>query len=84
MACLSSQERAELEAQIIVLEARVAALNAAFLSGSIEVEMYSLDTNEGKQTTKYRSLSDLQDALDASESRLNSLRRKLRGQGNSR
>lgn len=82
MICLSAVERAEIEAQIVILEARRDALNTAFLSGSVEVEMYSIDTNEGKTTTKYRSLSDMQDAIDSTYSRLNSLRRRLRGQGN--
>jgi len=82
MICLSAEERAEIEAQIVILEARRDALNAAYLSGSVEVKMYSLDTNEGKQTTTYRSLKELQEALESTESRLNSLRRRLRGQGN--
>ena len=82
MICLSAEQRAEIEAQIVVLEARAAALNEAYLSGSVEVKQYSLDTNEGKQVTTFRSLKELQEAIESTESRLNSLRRKLRGQGN--
>ena len=82
MICLSAEERAEIEAQIVILAARLTALNTAYLSGSVEVKMFSLDTNEGKQTTTFRSLKELQEAVESTESRLNSLRRKLRGQGN--
>jgi hypothetical protein len=81
MGCLSSTRKAELRAEIAILQAQLDALNAALLSGATDVEMYSLDTNEGKQTVKYRSLSDLIDAIGAIGSRINTLTRKVNGGG---
>lgn len=79
MACLTLAEKTELRAKIARLEIRLAALDEAYLSGATEVKSYSLDTNEGKQTMIYRNFADLQLAIDATESRLDLLKRTLNG-----
>ena len=79
MGCLSSIRQTELRAQIAELETLLIALRAGYLTLASGVKSYSLDTNEGKQTMTYTSLSEMQKAIDSNQTRLNLLKRTLSG-----
>lgn len=62
------------------LQTRLASLNTAYnsaLTGGIE--SYKLDTGEGSSAVKYRSLKDMDDAIDRISSRINTINALLRG-----
>ena len=81
MTCLSNTRRAELKAQLAKKEAQLARLETAYESGSTEVEGFTLDTGEARQTAKYRSLSEVGKEIDRLESQIARIRGKLRGTG---
>jgi hypothetical protein len=81
MGCLDSTRVAEIQATITVLTANLTAINAAITSGTLHVKSYTLDTGEARQMTTYRSLEDLFKTRDLIRSQIDTLNRKLRGQG---
>lgn len=83
MSCLSTTRRAELEAERDTLIAQLTVLNTAITSAMTtgHIQSYSLDTGEGKQTTKYRSIDEMFKARDLIQSQIDTINRKLRGTG---
>jgi hypothetical protein len=81
MSCLTTERRAEYQAQLDKLETQLTAIETAIDSGVLHVESASLDTNEGKQTTKYRSAKELYEAHEFILARIDRLRNILRGTG---
>lgn len=81
MGCLSSTRVAEIQAQIVMLNINLTAINTAINNGSLHIDTYSLDTGEGKQMIKYKSFESLFSARDLIQSQIDRLNRKLRGQG---
>lgn len=83
MACISSERRAELEARKATLDTRIAALDAAYLDAleSGGVKSYSFNSGEGSQRTEYRTLEEMQDALDRMEAQRQRIINILAGKG---
>lgn len=82
MPCLSSTRRSELLAILARREASLAIAEQTYdelLAQSIE--SYRFDSTEGSQQTKRRKLSELKDQIDSIQSEIDSINRKLRGQG---
>ena len=79
MSCLSAIQKSQLRAEIAELETILAALRTGYLTLASGIKAYSLDTNEGKHSTTYTSLSEMQKAIDANQSRLDLKRRTLSG-----
>lgn len=83
MTCLSSTTIASLEAQLAAKQAQLTLANAA-LSKALangDVESYKFDSGEGSQSTKLRSLSQLQSAIEKLEADISTIERKLNGGG---
>lgn len=78
---LSNTVIRKLRTEIQTKEAILDALNAALLAGADEVGSYRLDTGEGSQQTKYRSLDELLRAISHMEATVESLYRRLNGTG---
>lgn len=82
MSCLSSTRKAEKEAEVTTLTTRLdklnTALNAALDSG---LESYKFDSGEGSQQAKYMKTSELMEAINFTQSRINRLNAELRGTG---
>jgi len=80
MACLGTTTRNKIKAKIARLKSQLESLentlDEAFEKG---IESYSFDSGEGKQSTKYRSLEDLQKSRDKIEAELDYLYRRLNG-----
>lgn len=82
MGCLSSQQISDINAEIATLSTRLAALNTAY-TGAISggIESYRLDSGENASAVKYRSLEDMQRAIDSTSSRIKTLKNQLAGRG---
>jgi Spy/CpxP family protein refolding chaperone len=80
MACLTTAEKQQLRDDIADLNEQIAAINAA-LKDSAGIESYKLDTGEGSQSTKYRSMKDMLDAKERLVAERNRLQNILRGTG---
>jgi len=81
MTCLSSIVRAEKQAEIDRLEARLISLEAA-LDGVLAgggISSYRFDSGEGSQQVKYSSTTELIEAINFTQSRINRLKSELRG-----
>jgi len=78
---LTTATRDAIRAEIVAKEAQLALANAALSAALTEIASYRLDTGEGSQQTKYRGLEELQMAVDALESNIRSLYRRLNGTG---
>ena len=80
MGCLSATRKAELIAERTTLQTHLAAINSAYNSALTDgIESYKLDSGEGSSAVKYRSLKDLDDAIDRVSSRINTINALLRG-----
>jgi uncharacterized protein YceH (UPF0502 family) len=82
MTCINSSTRTRLLARLAKREASLIIAEAAYdelLANN--VEMYRLDTTEGEQTTKRRKVADLKSQIDALESEIDNIRRRLSGTG---
>jgi hypothetical protein len=78
---MSSARRQQLLDRLEKKQAQLELLYTAFDNTIGEIEQYSTDTMEGKQTTKYRALDDLQNAIDRLEREVDSIVRRLNGRG---
>ena len=81
MGCLTTTQISEKQAELIILEANLDAINTAITNGSLHIESYTLDTGEARQTVKYKSLTELLTARELTQSQANRLRNILRGTG---
>lgn len=70
-----------LEARVVTYEAQILALQLAIDSGTTEIAEYRLDTGEGSQRVVYRSLDQMMDLQDKLYRRLDSVNRRLLGNG---
>ena len=82
MSCLSATVKAEKEAQVATLTARLTKLEAA-LSAAIDagLESYRFDSGEGSQSAKYMKTSDMMEVINFTQSRISRLNAELRGTG---
>ena len=83
MSCLTTQEITDIKAEITELEAALIALNAAYLSsiGSSEIESYTFDSGEGRQSTKRRSPKEIREETSYIKAKLDQLKRRLTAGG---
>jgi hypothetical protein len=82
MSALTAAKRTELEAELTVLETRLAALNTAYNSIlSSGMKSYKFDSGEGSQSATYMSITDLQNNIDLVASQIASKKRVLTGGG---
>lgn len=83
MAYLPPDIRARIEAQITSKTEQLAAVNTAYLNSltNAEIQTYTLDTGEGKQSTTRRKPEELQRAIRILETDLERLYRRLNGGG---
>ena len=83
MSYLDPATRAGLTAQLLVKTAQRDAANATLLAaaGNAEVESYSFDSGEGKQTTKRRKPEDIHRLVRELDSEILRIQNRLGGQG---
>lgn len=81
MGCISASERARLEEKLTRLESMIEKFEDA-LSNFDHVAGYTFDSGEGRQSTTYYSIADIERTLRRIESRANRIRRKLNGTTN--
>jgi hypothetical protein len=83
MSCITSTERARIVTAITTKETQLAAVNAAYLESltNAEIQTFTFDSGEGKQSTTRRKPGELADAINRLESEINRLRRRLTGGG---
>jgi hypothetical protein len=83
MSCLTETRRAQLQAQLDKLNIALDAIDEAIANNSlvIHVESASLDTGEGKQAMKYRSMDDLINTREKIQSQVDRLINLLNGTG---
>ena len=82
MSCLSSTVRAEKEAELATYQARLVKLEAALDSGlDSGLQSYRFDSGEGSQQVKIMSVSELMEAINFTQSRINRINGELRGTG---
>ena len=81
MATLSATQRTALEARKTLLETQLTALTDAMAAGATEVEGYTIDTGEGRQQMKYRTLKELMDAIDRTQTTITWIDDRLAGAG---
>lgn len=80
MSGLTAAKRTEIEAELTVLETRLAALNTAYTSVLASgMKSYKLDTGEGSQSATYMNIDDLQKNIDLVTSQIASKKRVLTG-----
>jgi hypothetical protein len=80
---LSLAQAAKIQAQLVVLETQLDAANAAYTAalGSGDVESYTFDSNEGKQSTTLRSPSVIFTQIQNIQSQITRLENRLYGRG---
>jgi hypothetical protein len=80
---LPSATRIAIEAQLAILQTQLDAANTAYTValGSGDVESYTFDSNEGKQSTTLRSPTVIFKQIEAIQSRIDRLTRRLTGAG---
>lgn len=81
MGCLTTTQISKKQAELVILEANLDAINTAITNGTLHIESYTLDTGEARQTVKYKSLVELLKARELTQSQVNRLRNILRGTG---
>ncbi len=83
MACMSTNKRARLLAQLEKKEAQLLKAETAYdtLLDSGDIESYSFDSGEGRQSTKRRALDSLEKTIDRLEAQIDALVRRLQGTG---
>lgn len=81
MGCLTATQRATIEAQIVKIDALIAAGEDALLEaiGNSEVEEYRFDSGDGSQRTRRRNPNQINQLIDDLTARRNRLQRKLDG-----
>jgi hypothetical protein len=82
MSCLSSSDKARLQAELTDKQTQLDELKAAYtasLKGG--VKSYKFDSGEASQAVVYTSPKDLKDLIDETESEINALIRRLGGKG---
>lgn len=80
MSVINSDLKALLEARLVAKTARLAKLYAAEDAGD-GIKEYRLDTGVGNQRTEYFTPKEMGDEIDRLERQIDSINRKLRGQG---
>ncbi|MCK5127566.1 MAG: hypothetical protein KAR42_15020 [candidate division Zixibacteria bacterium] len=81
MACITSSTRTRISASIAAKEAVLVSLYAAYSAAATEIEEYRFDSGEGNQRVTYRNLNEIKTNIDALESEIDSLYRRLAGKG---
>ena len=82
MSYLNSSDRTRILSQIATKEAQLTAANTALTEAlGTDVQSYSFDSGEGKQSTTRRKLKELQDAVRGLEAELDRLYRRINGSG---
>jgi len=79
MSCLSASRKQRLIDSINKYEEIKTAIEAALLSGSLEIESYTFDSGEARQVTKYKSFEEMQKAVEWCDSRIEWAYGKLNG-----
>jgi len=81
MSCLSPARAAELKAELAKKKAQLLKLETAYDAGSIEIEAFTFDSGEARQSSKFRSLKELGEQIDRFESQIRRISGKLNGTG---
>ena len=84
MGCLSAEKRATIEAQIVKIDALIAAGEDALLSaiGNSEIAAYRMDSGDGSQRADRRDPNQINKLIDDLQSRRDRLQRRLDGTAN--
>jgi hypothetical protein len=81
MSCLSTARKTRIQNRIDKLEDHLDRLYTAQENGDLHIESYSFDSGEGKQTLRYKSQKELNDAIDRAEAALDRNYNLLNGTG---
>jgi len=81
MSCLTSTQKAWYQERITALQAQLDAIDDAIINNTLHVEMASLDTGEGKQVMKYRSMEAMEKVQKRLEARILRYQHILNGTG---
>jgi len=83
MACLRSSTRQDLIERYNKLLAQLAKADAAYdmLLEKGDIESYSFDSGDGRQTAKRRKLEEIEKTIKSIEARLDAIKRRLSGFG---
>lgn len=83
MSCITSTQRAIIQARLDKKEAQLSALNDAY-DESIEnfgIKSFKFDSGEGSQSTTFRGPEEISREINRLETEINRLRRRLSGTG---
>lgn len=81
MSCLTTARRAELNAELALIEASLTAARAAQLANYDKPASYRLDTGEGSQQVKSRTVGELRDEIRFLQGEKRNIDGKLNGRG---
>lgn len=82
MSCLSATVKAEKEAQVTKLTARLTKLEGALdAAADAGLESFRFDSGEGSQSSKFIKITDAAELINFYQSRVNRLNAELRGTG---
>jgi hypothetical protein len=81
MSCLSETRRARLQTKLTKYEAWLDAIDNAQENGVFHIELYNIDTGEGRQQIKYRSMSQMLDEREKIQAVVDRLYNILEGTG---
>lgn len=84
MSCLTSAQVAAIRAEIVTLDAQIAAIEPAYILSLThsEVEFYEFDSGDARQRAKRRSPKELRVEMEELKASRNRLQRKLAGTSN--
>lgn len=80
---LCSTRRQQILDRIVKKEEQLISLNTQYDEAleNVSIESYTLDTGNGKQSTKRRNPEEIQKLISTTEKEIDSLYRKIRGTG---
>ena len=78
---ISSTMRAFWAARLEAAQAQLLKAEAAYSAGLLEIERYTLDTGEARQTVEHRDIAKLERAVTRLEARVVWLNQKINGGG---
>ncbi len=81
MRTITNQNLTYIKTRIARIDTLLDPLYTAYENGTTEIESYMLDTGDGEQKTKYRSLDEILDQIQRLESIRDRLTRRLNGTG---
>lgn len=81
MACINTSTRARLIASLAKKEAQLLKAEEAYDDALTSIKEYRFDSGEGSQRTEYRSVNELKTTIDALETEIEAIHRRLNGTG---